>query len=425
MYVPASVPNFSPRVAALAIIKTAGSWGMYRVRQSHSEGRTAADNRVDGQSTVHQFGKRTGQRQPDARTFHRARLGSKPVEWSEHPIMHFNGNARAVVIDRDRDLILENLTLHPDSSTRLVVFHRIGEEIEQNLPQSMPIRQSDAAGRAEGLHQRDGRGRSQRRHYLHRLVYEGTQGNWLHTRKVSPASIRGNIEVVVNQVQKATTTSEDLSDCLDSRILAELDLKKLSKSEDRIEGRSQLMAHPEEFRSFLASLEAHAVVCVSYNAPHVLNTVTNVLEGDGHPFGSSQLVQNRRRCRPDPPDLTVRRQNSILGLGPLTAHYCRPVLRFDSGLVVDVHQPVHFGEELRLVQSEERGAVWTYVQVGGRMELIKDEYRLSAFNDLTQPRLALANICAIGTGRRQQGISEAFSGLSKRTSHAATPHRSG
>ena len=34
------------------------------------------------------------------------------------------------------------------------------------------------------------------------------------------------------------------------------------------------------------------------------------------------------------------------------------------------------------------------------MELVKDEYRLSAFNDLTQPRFALANVGAIGTWRR-------------------------
>jgi hypothetical protein len=68
-------------------------------------------------------------------------------------------------------------------------------------------------------------------------------------------------------------------------------------------------------------------------------------------------------------------------------------------MVVDVHQPIHVGKELRLVQSEKRGAVWAYVQVGGRMELVKDEHRLSAFNDLTQPDLALANVSAISAWR--------------------------
>jgi hypothetical protein len=34
------------------------------------------------------------------------------------------------------------------------------------------------------------------------------------------------------------------------------------------------------------------------------------------------------------------------------------------------------------------------------MELVEDEYRLGAFNDLTQPSFALANVGAIRTWRR-------------------------
>ena len=117
-----------------------------RYGQIHPERAPCAHFAFDSQASRHGLHQGLGQGQPQPGALDLGLLGVQAIERREQAPDLVGGDAAALVFDLDPEPTVGAFSADVDRSPVAVVLHRVGEQVQQDLGQALPVRPDVSIG---------------------------------------------------------------------------------------------------------------------------------------------------------------------------------------------------------------------------------------------------------------------------------------
>jgi hypothetical protein len=99
-----------------------------------------ADRTGHPEGSAHRLGQALGQRKAETSALRRGLLPAQPLEGHEQPLQGCRWDAGPGVADRDpQPLARDPLAPEADSAARTVVLDRVGQQVQQDLLEALPV----------------------------------------------------------------------------------------------------------------------------------------------------------------------------------------------------------------------------------------------------------------------------------------------